>query len=76
MHIVGKVQTIANEMNAYGIHILGIAQARWKEAGQIRLSSGESIIYSGYTGENGAHSAGVAIMLSNEAQKTLLGWEQ
>lgn len=75
MHITGKVQPIANEMKIYGIHILGIAEARWKEAGQTWLSSGESIIYSGHTGDNAAHSDGVAIMLSKEAQKTLLGWE-
>lgn len=75
MHISGKAQTIANEMKAYGIHILGIAEARWKEAGQTRLASGESIIYSGHMGDHAAHSDWVAIMLSNEARKTLLGWE-
>ena len=62
MHITGKAQTITNDMKAYGIHILGIAEARWKEAGQTQLSLGESIIYSGHTGGNAVHSDGVAII--------------
>ena len=34
MYIPGKAQIIANEMKAYEISILGIAEARWNEAGQ------------------------------------------
>jgi hypothetical protein len=75
MYIPGKAQIIANEMKAYGISILGIAEARWNEAGQTRLTSGETIIYSGHMEENAAHSDGVAIMISKEAQRTLIGWE-
>ncbi|XP_076105822.1 uncharacterized protein LOC143074158 [Mytilus galloprovincialis] len=75
MYIPGKAQTIANEMKAYEIGILGIAEARWNDAGQSKLTSGEMIIYSGHMEENAQHSEGVAIMLSKEAQKTLIGWE-
>ena len=75
MYIPGQAQTIANEMKAYEIGILGIAEARWNDAGQSKLTSGEMIIYSSHMEENGQHSEGVAIMLSKEAQKTLIGWE-
>ncbi|XP_071145287.1 craniofacial development protein 2-like [Mytilus edulis] len=75
IYIPGKAQTIANEMKAYEIGILGIAEARWNDAGQSKLTSGEMIIYSGHMEENAQHSEGVAIMLSKEAQKTLIGWE-
>lgn len=66
MHITGKVQPIANEMKIYGIHILGIAEARWKEAGQTWLSSGESIIYSGHTGDSLRWGSNHAIKRSPE----------
>ena len=75
MYIPGKAQIIANEMKAYDISILGIAEARWNEAGKTRLASGETIIYSGDMKENAAHSEGVAIMISKEGQRTLIGWE-
>ena len=75
MCIPGKAQIIANEMKAYEISILGIAEARWNEAGQTRLACGEIVIYSGHMEENAAHSDGVAIMISKEAQRTVIGWE-
>ena len=75
MYIPGKAQSIANEMKAYEISILGIAEARWNEAGQTQLASGETIIYSGHLDENATHSEGFVIMISKEAQITLIGWE-
>jgi hypothetical protein len=75
MYIPGKAQIIANEMKAYEISILGIAEGRWNEVRQTRLASGETIIYSGHMEENAAHSEGVAIMISKEAQRTVIGWE-
>ena len=62
MYIPGKAHIIANEMKAYEISILGIAEARWNEAAQTRLASGETIIYSGHMEENAAHYEGVAII--------------
>ena len=63
------------EMKRYGIQLLGIAEARWKDSGQMRLTSGETILYSGHVGENAVHSEGVAVMISQDALKTLVGWE-
>lgn len=53
MHITVKAQTIVNEMKEYGIRILGVVEARWK---QTWLASGETIIYSGQTGDHAVHS--------------------
>ena len=75
MNITGKSRTIASKMKRYGIEILGIAEARWKDTGQIRLTSGETILYSGHVGEHATHSEGVAFMISTQAKKTLIGWE-
>ena len=61
------------EMKRYGIQLLGIAEARWKDSGQMR--SGETILYSGHMGENAVHSEGVAVMISQDALKTLIGWQ-
>ena len=57
-------------MTADEIGILGIAEARWNDTGQ---STGEVIIYSGHMEENALQSEGVVVMLSKEAQKTLIG---
>ena len=73
MNITGKARTIAMEMKRYGIQLLGIAEARWKDSGQMR--SGETILYSTHMGENAVHSEGVAVMISQDALKTLVGWE-
>lgn len=56
-------------MTADEIGILGIAEARWNDTGQ---SPGEVIIYSGHMEENALQSEGVVVMLSKEAQKTLI----
>ena len=73
MNITGKSRTIAMEMNRYGIQLLGIAEARWKDSGQMR--SEETILYSGHVRENAVHSEGVAVMISQDALKTLIGWQ-
>ena len=48
-------------------------EVRWKRAGQIHLTTGELILYSGHMDDNAVHSEGVAIMISKEAQRTLIG---
>ena len=75
MNISGKSQTIANEMKIYGKDILGISEVRWRRAGQIHLTTGELILYSGHMDDKAIHSEVVAIMISKEAQRTLIGWE-
>ncbi|CAC5373980.1 unnamed protein product [Mytilus coruscus] len=69
MYIPGKAQTIANEMNVYEIGILGIAEARWNDAGQSKPLSREVILYSGHLEENAQHSEGFAIMLSKRSSE-------
>ena len=75
MYTAGKVDNIAREMNAYNLKILGLAETRWTQAGETRLTGGELIIHSGHTEQQAHHTEGVALMLSKDAQKSLLGWE-
>lgn len=58
-------------MKEYGIHILGITKAGLKETGQTWLSKSVNQ----HPGQTATHSDGVALMLSNEALKTLSRWE-
>ena len=75
MFETGKTAQVAAEMQKYKLAILGISESRWTGSGQIRLSTGELLLYSGHEDENAAHNQGVALMLSREAQNALIGWE-
>ncbi|KAJ8346757.1 hypothetical protein SKAU_G00281580 [Synaphobranchus kaupii] len=71
----GKTVQVAQEMRNYNISLLGLGETRWLQAGQMRLSSGERVLYSGHTEDGAPHTEGVALMLAPEAQRSLIGWE-
>ena len=73
MYETGVSAQVANEMQRYRIHILGVSETHWTQSGEICLGTGEKILYSGR--EDGKHAAGVAIILNRTAQKSLRGWE-
>ena len=62
-------------MERYNLEVLGLCETRWTQAGRKRLNSGQTILYSGHEDENAPHAQGVAIMLSKQAEKALIGWE-
>ena len=66
---------VAREMKSYKIGVLGLSETRWLQTGQLRLSSGEQLLYSGHTEDGAPHTEGVALMLAPEAQQALIGWE-
>nr|KAG5701747.1 hypothetical protein BaRGS_004349 [Batillaria attramentaria] len=71
----GKSAQVASEMRRYNIKVLGLCETRWNGSGQIRLSSCETIIYSGHGDTEHDHTQGVALLLAPEAARTLLAWE-
>ena len=73
MYETGKSAQVCTEMKRYRLHVLGLSETHWIQSGQKRLSSGELILFSGR--EENHHTAGVGIILSKFAQKTLRGWE-
>ena len=75
MYETGKTVQVAQEMRNYNISLLGLCETRWLQTGQLRLTSGETVLYSGHTEEGASHTEGVALMLSPEAQRSLIGWE-
>ena len=59
----------------YNLVVLGLCETRWKQSGQLRLTTGEMVLYSGHEESNAPHTEGVALLLTKEAQKALIGWE-
>ncbi|VDP30875.1 unnamed protein product [Schistosoma curassoni] len=62
-------------MRRYNLEGLGISETHWTQVGQQGLTSGELLLYSGHEEVNAPHTQGVALMLSNQAQNALIGWE-
>ena len=75
MFTAGKTTVIADEMRRYRVSNLGLCETRWLQSGEVKLVSGESILYSGHADEKAPHTEGVAFMLSKEAQRALVSWE-
>ena len=74
MYEEGNTAQVAAEMRAYKLDILGISEARWTSSGEKVLATGEKLLFSGHEGENASHTEGVALLLSQSAQKALTGW--
>ena len=73
MYEIGKSAQVACETKNYRIGILGISEVRWTGFGKTKLSTRESISFSGR--DDTQHREGVAIMMTREVRKTLLGWK-
>ena len=57
---------MAAEMRNYGIELLGLSETRWLQAGEVRLHTGEIILYSGHEEEGAEHTLGVGFMLGKK----------
>ena len=67
MYESGRTFQVAREMKNYKIGVLGLSGTRWIHTGQLRISSGEQLLYSGHTEVGAPHTEGVALMLAPEA---------
>ena len=72
MYTAEKSAQVARVMNQMRIHIMGRSECRWIGAGRMKLSSGETVLYSGR--DDDQHIQGVAIMMNQEATKALIDW--
>lgn len=70
-----RAAQIATEMKKNNITVLGLCETRWPDSGQLTLTSGEKILYSGQEGEDDRHIGGVGIMLAKRAQEALIEWK-
>ena len=75
MYEIGKSAQVAREMKNYRIGLLGISEVyiRWTGFGKTKVSTGESIIFSGR--DDTQHREGVVIMMTRQVEKTLLDWK-
>ncbi|KAJ3603189.1 hypothetical protein NHX12_030932 [Muraenolepis orangiensis] len=75
MFQAGKAATVAKEMVRYNLSVLGLGETRWTQSGEVKLPSGQSVIYSGHEEDGANHTEGVAIMMTKETRKALIAWE-
>ena len=75
MYETGKSIQVAREMKNYKTGVLRLSETRWRQSGQLRLSSGEQLLYSGHIEDGAPHTEGVALMLAPDSYGTLIGWE-
>ncbi|KAL9965582.1 hypothetical protein ACROYT_G029403 [Oculina patagonica] len=64
MYTAGNVAQVVRLMNQMKVQIMGISECRWIGAGTMKLSSGETVLYSGRDYDQ--HMQGVAIMMTPE----------
>ena len=70
-HAINKV----TQMNQYHLTLLGMCEVRWNSHGETRLQTGEVLLYSGKDSDDDRHEAGVSLLLSKHAAKSLIEWE-
>ena len=71
----GKCAQAAKEMKRLKLSVMGMCETRWNTFGEIKLQSGETLLYSGKENEDDLHEAGVALLLSPNANQSLIKWE-
>lgn len=64
---------IANEMKYYKISILGLKEIR--TSGEMKLTDGTTIIYSGHPEDGAPHTEGVAFTLTPKTHRAQISWE-
>ena len=69
MYSAGKTAQVCREMAKYKVEILGISECRWTGSGEVRIQTGENVIFAGRNDYQ--HQSGVAIMMSKEARRAL-----
>ena len=72
MYEAGK----AAEMNGCKMSLHGLCEVGQTQSGQVRLSSGETILFSGHKEEDTPLTVGFALMLTKEAQLFLISLEE
>ena len=72
---IGSCAQVAREMNRYKLSVLGMCETRWNTFGEIKLQTGETLLYSGKEHEDDPHEGGVALMLTSKAKQSLIEWK-
>ena len=71
----GKTAQVTAELRRFNLDVLGLCETRWTQSGQLRLTTGELILYAGLEEVDTPHSEGVGLLLRKEAHKARIEWE-
>ncbi|XP_059142031.1 craniofacial development protein 2-like [Physella acuta] len=71
----GKCAQAVKEMQQYHLTVLCLCETRWNTFGETKFQTGETMLYSGIENEDDPREAGVALLLTKEATKSLMEWE-
>ena len=52
-----------------------LCETRWTDSGQLKLSTGETLLYSGHQEDGAPHTEGVGFMISKSAVKSMIEWK-
>ena len=66
----GKTAQVGIKMHNYNLVVLGLCETRWKHSGQLRLTTGEMVLYSGDQESNAPHTEGVALSTAERGTKS------
>ena len=75
LYETGRIHQLAKEMDRYKLDLLCVSETRWLDSGKRKLNSGHHIVYSGNKGDGATHMRGVAILMTDKTEKSLIDWE-
>ena len=52
-----------------------MCEVHWNSFGESKLQTGETLIFAGKENEDDRHEAGVTLLLSKDAARSLIEWE-
>ena len=70
----GRCAQGVREINQYHLTLLGMCEVHWNSS-ETRLQTRETLLSSGKENEDDHHEAGVTMLLSKMAAKSLIEWE-
>jgi hypothetical protein len=73
LYEAGRTAQVTKEMKHYNICLQGLSGTRWLQSGQLRLTSGEMLLYSGHIEEGAPHTEGIDLMLSLDGNRSSPG---
>ena len=75
LYQTGKTSIIAAEIRRYNLEVLGLCEVWWMQTGKFKVATVETLLYSGHVEHNAAFTEVVALMISKQAQTSLLNWK-
>ncbi|XP_048743228.2 craniofacial development protein 2-like [Ostrea edulis] len=72
MYQIDKTANIVREFKSYNINVVGISEMRWTGFGEVKTTTGETILYSG---SDNSHHHGVGLILDKTSRESMITWK-